>query len=400
MIRNKVKPMIMLAIGILFLATLAACDTNPPPTTTPTPSPSPSPSSTPPGGPPSSTGINDQFGITWSNHPVVKRRDADRVQLAEQAGARWDRWSAFWYWVEQPDRAALWGPGNFNFEGDFTYPDSGNVESFNLREAATGNQGHLNTLVVLDGIPRRYDCTYTSDENSGCPAEGVRIQGLFEEPIINGGVNTENHWADYVSHSISFFSQHGIHYYQTYNEPNEGFWIREPAKDKDGDVWINDYVQLISVTLDAAALVDPNAKLVLGASPADINAYQPGTWLDQAFKGIERAGLHNRQNFAGIAIHSYYLPVWTPQMHDRIGSSSGMNLPGLASKPLWITESGVRLSNNDDDNNTPWVSSSSEQAAYIIQQYAYALIEKAERVFHHRLAWDYEVATPQKLWFV
>ena len=96
---------LVLGFGLFLLLAMSACQPS-----TPTPSPSPPP---PPNPPPASTWVNDQIGITWGDTPVVQEwdhghywRTPERVALARQANApwTWGRWSAFWFWVEQPVR--------------------------------------------------------------------------------------------------------------------------------------------------------------------------------------------------------------------------------------------------------------------------------------------------------
>ena len=364
------KPVVpILALGILFLLALAAC-APPTPTPSPTPGPSPIPSPTPP---PASTWVNDQLGVTWGNTPIVARRIGDRVGLAQQAGAAWDRWSAFWFWVEQPDR---WGYGNFVFsEGDesFTHPDTGEVTWFNIHDAAAGNQDRLDTLTVLDGISRPYDCIATTEGGSLCYGSNERIQGLFLDPLLDGSANPDNHWADYVYHTVGYFKQFGIQHYQAYNEPNLGYW--NGGDDPEGEGWANDYARLVQVTLAAAQAADPQANIVLAASISNMDQYQSDTWLDTAYRHIRSIGLQDEIH--AIALHSYQFPVHTQEMYRWIE----MVHPPLSALPVWVTESGVALCEHAIPGH-PCVNDQEEQAAYAIQQYAYASTIEAERLTH------------------
>ncbi len=204
----------LLLSGIVSLIILVGCGTPtppPPPTPGPTSTPTPAPSSHLPS---PSTWVKDQFGAAWANIPVSGQRSTARTNLVLQAGAswKWDRWSAFWFWVEQPDR---WGAGNLHFpDGDETFANT----TFNLHAPASGNEGHLNTLIVLDGIVRRYDCVKADSLCFGSNnTRNERIQGLFLD-----STDSDNHWANYVYQTVNYFKQFGIHYYQAYNEPNIG----------------------------------------------------------------------------------------------------------------------------------------------------------------------------------
>jgi len=259
--------------------------------------------------------VDDQLGVTWGNHPTLHSDDRSNLLLQPDAPWSWDRWSAFWFWVEQPHLSDPWGTGNFNFSGTFVHPDNPEDRTdFDLTRSASENQGHLDTLVVLDGIVRPYDCIATTEQGSNCYGSNERIQGLFSEPpLLDGAVNPNNHWADYVYHAVGHFSQFGIEYYQAYNEPNlggenpgpdPGVWNNGP--DPDEDEWADDYAQLVTVTLAAAQAVDSQAKIVLAASVSNLDQYQGGTWLDRAFQGIEEQGLY--YDVEALALHSYLRP--------------------------------------------------------------------------------------------
>ena len=362
--------------GLLLL--LTACHTS-------TPAPS---------GPPMSTWDDEQLGITWSHTPAVAQRVGKRVDLARQAGATWDRWSAFWFWLEQPHRPDPWGPGNFVFPGGdetFSHPDDPDaVTAFNFYAAAAGSRGRLETLIVLDGIARPYDCIAPTERGSRCYGSHERVQGLSLDPLRpDGSVNPDNHWASYVYHTVNYFARFGIDTFQVFSEPNlakhaglyPGPWNNGP--DPDDDEWADDYARLVEVSLAAARAANPHARIVLAASRSDMEEYQAGTWLDRALSAVEERQLQH--DLAAIAVHSYQYPVWTRDMVQWMRQAH----PALAALPVWVTESGVPLCSHYAQGHA-CVERQEEQAAYVIQQYAYALTVGAERVFVHRLADDCE----------
>ena len=397
----KHKHIFLVAISTLFALILVACGT--PTVTPPSPSPtvSPSPSATPSSSPPAdSTWVADQLGINWGNTPGIEQteysgpwRTADRTNLAVQSGTpwSWDRWSAFWYWIEQPHRDLPWGPGNFIFpSGDERLDLDGNWFSrFNLTGAATENQGQLSTLIVLDGIPRPYDCIWQGNDTSPTALcyddnneRNERVLGLYLDVLLpDGSINSDNHWADYVYHTVNHFKQFGIEYYQAYNEPNIGYW--NGGIDPDGEEWADDYARLVTVTLTAAQKAYRGAKVLLAASASSGDFYASGSFFDNALRYIENNDLED--DIEAFAIHSYEYPAITQRWYQWIQQEH----PQVADRPVWITETGVALC-ADRPGTNPCVNTEEEQAAYIIQQFAYALTIDVKRVFHHRLADDCE----------
>jgi hypothetical protein len=151
---------------VLILMTLmSACGPGPTPTpsVTPpiTPSASPSPPPLVPTPPAIETHADDEFGINWVNSPYTNPphpiSSQDRTDKAQQTGATWDRWPVYWYWVNQPMR---WGEGGENFRWEGDYPLTGGA--FDVGRAADADGDQLETLAILDGIPRYYDCAYST----------------------------------------------------------------------------------------------------------------------------------------------------------------------------------------------------------------------------------------------
>ena len=198
----------------------------------------------------------------------------------------WDRWPVEWYWVEQPwlnQNAFLWS-------GTFILDDTN--DKFDLLAAAQGAQGmqalspRINTLAILHGVPRRYDCIQEQginlEEYTDCDImqpPHPRIKGLFDPFIVDG----TNHWGNYVHWVTTSLVPYNVTYFETWNEP-DGQW-RSEGDGKDPErlsnpqtnsaAFMNDYVQMVQTTLDSK---DPSAQIILG-TPQSPGGDQDPIWL-------------------------------------------------------------------------------------------------------------------------
>ncbi|HQH40093.1 MAG TPA: hypothetical protein PLH19_16385, partial [Anaerolineae bacterium] len=336
---------------VLTLVTLmSACGPEPTPIPTATPSvtPSPTPSSSFPPPPVIKTNADAEFGVNWGNSPYTNPphplSSPDRTDKAKEAGATWDRWPAYWYWVNQPVR---WGEGieNFRWEGDF--PLTGEV--FNIGEAASADGNELKTLTILDGIPRYYDCAYSTPysedhpDGSGCYGEtDDRIEGLSQPADAGSPINEANRWATYVYTTVAHLSQYGINHFEIWNEPNlgenykggeetSGKWnqMNDPnpypewCNEQPACSYVDDYGRMVISTIIAAQRANSNAQLILGAPTSSDEIFVPGSpatgeagrWMGNAWRYVADRGFDTGLN--GIGIHSYGWSFFTPLIAAR-----------------------------------------------------------------------------------
>lgn len=349
-----------LAVPAVTIA-LAACG----PVPTPTPIP-PSP-------------FDIQYGIANINpaQEYDETANSQNITRAQELGTQWDRWVIQWFWIDQPWQYDdfIWS-GQFDLNGDQFDVDAASVAAGDMASSS------IDTLIVLHGVPRKYDCVadpppadppdyeiYTQCDITQPPYP--RIDGLFD----NGPTNQ---WGNYVEAVTSKMVPLGVTYFETWNEPDLQWWDGKDAADPertaspptDTAAFINDYVQMVQTTLDRAA---PGSSIILGApqSPGDSAAE---AWADVAWEAVNaQPTLANQLRAA--AIHSYEWPfrTWTLADHVRGIFSSRPDIP------IWVTESGLHKFESGDALYEP------RQAAYVFQQAAYARLAGAEVNFHFAL---------------
>jgi hypothetical protein len=368
---NRHRLSIVAGILLVFaaLAALSACGGTPPPPPTPTPTPVPL----------------TEFGVNSLNDPREPNGDASE---ATAVGAVRDRWVVEWFLVEQPWRDAPWGEGAFNWQGTFPplrhptgeHPPTAPID-FDI--AGIPSQAELPPLVALHGIPRLYDCTYWPQEQypdypeatSRCGGDTDRIEGLFEPALQGDEANPDNKWARFVFETVSHLVQEkGITTYQIWNEPDQQ-WLNGGPLQEPGDEFRNDYVRMVRVAGEAAEQAGGDV-LVLGAPSSDESLYEPDQWIYRTWSNVDISPTI-KSHLDAIAIHSYDWPFQTWSIAEQ---ARGL----ITDKPVWVTESGLTLCDSpacgghctDDEE---------QQAAYLLQQFAYARVADVAVDYHFRM---------------
>jgi len=148
-----------LFFALILMTSMSACGPGPTPTPSVTPPVTPSVSPSPPPSVPTPPAIetygDDEFGINWVNSPYTNSphpiSSQDRTDRAQEAGATWDRWPVYWYWVNQPIR---WGEGRENFRRVSLSPHHPRLRRRRARSIVRRSFGHCQ-LSPASGLHQR-----------------------------------------------------------------------------------------------------------------------------------------------------------------------------------------------------------------------------------------------------
>jgi hypothetical protein len=263
---------------------------------------------------------------------------------ARQAGAAANRWELRWESIEPQ-------PGAF----DWSAADA---------VVAANEAAGLPLLAVLIGTP-----------GWAGPAAGAPPRGLEVAPILpDGTIGPGNHWAGFV-HALASRYRGRIAAYEIWNEPNRpDFWSGTPSE----------YYRLLSVAMASIRHADPAARVVFGG----LDGYRDPSFFEQVLDAAmaDDAPPGRRGAFDVLAWHAYHRPldayVGTLDLRER------MRVRGL-DQPIWITETNVpawddRQVRGDGARPYRWSATGEEQAAYLLETFAYALAADVERLFVYR----------------
>lgn len=363
---------------------------------------------------------NDRLGIDFVGVagfvgvPVVAGRQAK----ATNVGAAWDRWVFYWDKIEtapdvfdyaQHDAAVAADlAGGLQIDGVLmiTPPFYGSGGSA-LTEAPRIHDRPLPTRGLARPAGETIQQTCNVTIGSGALPPRNLNQPVFVDGPDGRRINRQNYWAYFVWKTVERYDGDGVDdapldpktgvkpvvkHWEMWNEPDfpchgdfGGFWNGTPA----------DYYRLLKVGYLAAKHADPESVVILGGL-----AHWPypgqnwfGEFLNAVAADNEKA-LQAQSNyfFDVLALH------WYSNVRNVLISQSyanQMTSRNLGSKTIWINESGVPSWEDypgKGNPQTPYQASLEEQAAYVIQNFAYALASglstpkvPIERVFHFQL---------------
>jgi hypothetical protein len=266
------------------------------------------------------------------------------MSIARQAGAGGNRWELRWDAIERQ-------PGVFDWAA---------TDAVVAANAAAG----LPLLAVLIGTP-----------GWAGSAAGAPPGGLDRPPIMpDGSVGAENPWAGFV-HALAARYRGRIAAYEIWNEPNRNdFWSGTPAE----------YYRLLSVAMAAVRHADPAATVVFGG----LDGYRDTAFLEGVLDAAmaDDAPPGRRGAFDALAWHAYHRPL--DVYAGTLALRAQLRARGL-DQPIWITETNVpawddRQVRGDGARPYQWSATAEEQAAYLLETFAYAVAADVERLYVYR----------------
>jgi hypothetical protein len=296
---------------------------------------------------------NPRLGLTFSNYfdgnPMYAR--------ARQAGASYDR-------VEFQMSVINPAPGQWSWSG---------YDALVADEAAQG----LRVLPVLTSPP-------------GWAADPA-YAGHYESWPVPANLNLawndpNNYWAQFVYQLVLHYKGR-IHEWQVWNEPDIRKYWQMPA------VPASLFAQLLRVSYQAIKAADPQATVVMGGFLYRHDQWPSPVTIWQAIRDLPASAANNNY-FDVMAFHLYdggtceHFDVIEDFRQHMIRAEYG----GLVDHPIWITESGIRqwegqVGRNPGDR----FATLDEAAAYVIQNYAYALHKDVGRYYYFRTTDDGDI---------
>jgi hypothetical protein len=326
---------------------------------------------------------NDRFGLCFVS-AVEDPADASRYAKAVAAGAGWNRVPIYWGHVERAGGVFDWGA----------------VDRVIADDQANG----LKTNAILLGTPSQYATAGLPGVAS--PEVGKRpmpLSGLSEQkievspassapqnlyqPIFSDGtdipapgkaINPGNPWARFVYETVARYAPR-VRHWEIWNEPDYPFFWNSS---------VQDYYRLLKVAYIAAKHADSGCTVLLGGLAIYIS---PG-WLESLFQVMKTDPARAQRDANGwyldiLPIHIYSTSYETYYQVKRVQTL--LQKYGLGSKPIWINESGVPVWNDYPgptwDPTSPYRATVEEQAAYVIQNFAYGFFAGADVIFHFQL---------------
>ncbi|PCC67710.1 hypothetical protein SAMN02745121_02347 [Nannocystis exedens] len=184
-------------------------------------------------------------------------------------------------------------------------------------------------------------------------------KNLYEPAVVDGKINPDNYWAEYVYKTVSTYKDH-VDMWEIWNEPD---WVADwnytetwdtdpPTKEQlvrfGGSIF--DYVRMLRVSKEAALLADPDAKIALGGIgyPNFLDALL--RYTDNPDGGTVTAEFPETGAAYFDILNYHYYPLWTPGNSDagadgffasRDAFAAKMAAAGVPERPYNVTEVGA-----------------------------------------------------------
>lgn len=329
--------------------------------------------------------------------------DEDRFTHASSTGATIDRWPFYWRAIETAPGVFDWSAHDVAVSGDvahgfstdavlMTPPGFYLIDPCGLKGGRTIRLGRP-LPADLAASQAGQDCTTPRDLDQPVFSDGTDWPGPGKT------ANPNNPWARFVFETVQRYKPGGVlaqqqgwpagagvRYWEMWNEPDyEYFW--------NGNV--TQYARLLKVGYLATYQADPTAEILFGGLsnvPAlpDWPSGRP-TWLNDTLNLIAAdpdPALRDASHWY-FTIHARHNYSWAWATSSFVSGDIQVLAAHGLSKPVWVNESGVPACDDYPgpacDTNPAYYATLEEQAAFDIQNGAYALSAGATAVFHFQL---------------
>ena len=339
--------------------------------------------------------LNANFGLCFVSSAEYPA-DEVRYQRGMSSGAAWTRWPLYWRAIEKSAGAFDYSAHDSVVAADVTYGFRTDAILLGTPDFyATGGSPQIPApRVEQKNLPHQ---VASFSRKVGVSSASSTPQNLYQPVFDDGtdipgpdkGINPDNYWARFVSDVVARYKPGGwlatqegwpegagVSHWEIWNEPDFSFFWSGT---------VEEYSRLLKVGYLAAKFADPDCTVLVGGLANYFDASWFPRLLDDIAEDPDRVA--NNWYFDIVATHSYSRSQDTYEHTWRIGDL--LRPYGLGDKSIWINESGAPVWDDYPgptwEPTSPYRATMEEQAAYVIQDYAYGLYAGAERVFHFML---------------
>jgi hypothetical protein len=290
------------------------------------------------------------------------------LQMARDAGSRWDRFDFSWPVIEPKNNTWNFGPHD-TLVNDLAAARIDMVGILLWTPGWAATQGDPG----LDGrsFNQRPFGWYAPVSRDALDAMPVSAASSPPQGLDLAWNDPNNHWGHYVYTVVSRYGDR-VKYWEMWNEPEwTYFWTGTSA----------DYKQLLKVGYQATKAACPDCKVLFGGLHYWANTSYYRWVLNQI--NADPAAPANNYFFDVMSVHLYSR---SSSIYSEINEiRSGMSTYNVGDHPIWLTETGVPVWGDVPYNpKYDYAATRDEAAAYVIQSYANAWAVDIERYFFFR----------------
>lgn len=251
-----------------------------------------------------------------------------------------------------------------------TKPEDWHTLNVDDRWLKAANQCNREVVALLKNTP-----AWATD---GIPGAGVP-DGLYL-PVDD----PDNHWANFVRQSASYYASRGVHRFIIWNEPD----ISRETYGFEFEGSVDDYFQMVKIAYLAAKQGNPAAKIHLAGTTYwhDVNEGER-IYLDRLFERItqdENAEV-NGYYFDAISLHIYFR---TDTVYDIVTEARALlDSYGMTGQAIWINETNAPPTQDPEwlVDRPVFKYTLQQQASFMVQAAALSLAAGAERTAAYKL---------------
>lgn len=194
----------------------------------------------------------------------------------------------------------------------------------------------------------------------------------------------ENYWARFVRRAAAHYAPFGVRHFIIWNEPD----IEPGVYGYEFEGELDDYAEMLRVAYQAARAGNPDAVIHLAGTTYwhDLN-HERRPYLDRLLEQLAASptAAENNHYFDAVTLHIYFR---SESVMEVVGAVQAiLDQHGLGDKRIWIVET------NASPNRDPlwpvvrpaWQTNLEQQAAYLVQAAALALVMDVERISVYKL---------------
>jgi hypothetical protein len=297
--------------------------------------------------------------------------DRPFIQMAQDAGSRWDRFDFIWPNIEPVNNA--WNFGAYDKLVDDL--DAAGMQMVGILLwtpdwAAAGRVGGL----AGNSFDRRLSGWYAPGPRAHLAPLAVGASCAPPQGLYLPWDDVNNHWGNYVYTLVSRYGDR-VKHWEMWNEPEwPYFWTGTST----------DYAQLLKVGYQATKAACPECTVLFGGLHYWMNTsyYR---WVLSTLNDDPTAP-QNNYFFDVMSVHLYSR---SSSIYDEVSTIRGwMGVYNVGDHPIWVTETGVPVWGDPQVTykaKYDYAANQDEAAAYVLQSYANAWASDVGRYFFFRV---------------
>jgi hypothetical protein len=296
------------------------------------------------------------------------------VQMALDAGSRWDRFDFAWPRLEpEEDDWDPWVLDGYDTLVNDLHDDGMNMVGILLWTPDWAATDGLTGLSPA-GFDQRSPGWYAPDARAPLPPAAISAASSPPRGLYLPWNDPDNHWGDYVYTVVSRYGDR-VKHWEMWNEPEWSyFWSGTST----------DYAQLLKVGYQATKAACPDCTVLFGGLHY---------WLNTSYY---RWVLNTLSQDPDAPQSNYFFDVMSVHLYSRSANTydevnnirSGMSVYDVGDHPIWLTETGVPVWGDTQvayRAKYDYAATQDEAAAYVIQSYANAWASDVGRYFFFRV---------------